>query len=111
MAGDHLITALKAARQAKGLSQRALAARVGLPQSHISKIENGGVDLQLSSLVELARALELEVTLVPRKAVPAVESIVRQTTRQQAHVHEGPSRVFAAPGRPAHRLDEEDDNG
>lgn len=88
MAGREEITgALRAAREAKGLSQRALAARAGLPQSHISKIESGAVDLQLSSLIELARVLELEVKLVPRKALSAVESIVRSTapTIERSH--------------------------
>jgi len=75
---SEIVNALKAAREAKGLSQRALAARAGLPQSHISKIESGVVDLQLSSLTELARVLGLEVKLVPRRALPAVDSIVRQ---------------------------------
>ncbi len=70
---------LKGAREAKGLSQRALAKLAGMPQSHISKIENVGVDLRISSLVEVARALDLELTLVPRKSVPAVHSIVRNT--------------------------------
>lgn len=69
--------ALKQARLNLGLTQRALGERVRLPQSHISKIEQGGVDLQLSSLTELARALELEVQLVPRQALPAVEGVVR----------------------------------
>ncbi|MEM8937654.1 MAG: helix-turn-helix transcriptional regulator, partial [Pseudomonadota bacterium] len=32
---------VKAAREAKQLSQRELSARTGIPQSHISKIENG----------------------------------------------------------------------
>jgi transcriptional regulator with XRE-family HTH domain len=68
---------LKAARKAKGLSQRALAKMAGMPQSHISKIENAGVDLRISSLTEIARALGLELTLVPRKTVAAVRSIVR----------------------------------
>ena len=68
---------LKAARQASGLSQRALSKRAGVPQSHISKIENGGVDLRLSSLVGIARALDLEVALVPRKHLSAVRTIVR----------------------------------
>lgn len=80
--------ALKAAREAKGLSQRALAEIAGVPQSHISKIENGGVDLRASSLTEIARALDLELMLVPRKTVPAVISIVRganpTATRQSA---------------------------
>lgn len=70
---------LKEARKAKGLSQRALAKLAGVPQSHISKIETTGVDLRISSLTEIARALDLELTLVPRKTVSAVNSIVRST--------------------------------
>jgi len=70
---------LRAAREAKALSQRELGKRSGVPQGHISKIESGVVDLRLSSLIELARVLELELTLVPRKSVPAVQSLVRST--------------------------------
>jgi transcriptional regulator with XRE-family HTH domain len=81
--GD-IIAALKSAREAKALSQRDLSARAGVPQSHISKIESGKVDLQLSSLVQLARLLDLEVKLVPKKALPAVDSVVRSTTAQAA---------------------------
>jgi transcriptional regulator with XRE-family HTH domain len=68
--------ALRNARLAHGLAQRELGDRVGLPQSHISKIEQGAVDLQFSSLSELARALGLEVKLVPRQALPAVEGVI-----------------------------------
>ena len=75
---------LKAARETKGLSQRALAKMTDVPQSHISKIENGAVDLRLSSLIEIARALDLEVVLVPRKTLPAVQSIVRSSTPSQS---------------------------
>lgn len=68
---------IRAARQAKALTQKELGKRVGLPQSHISKIEQGIVDLQLSSLTEIARALDLDVKLVPLKAIPAVDGAVR----------------------------------
>lgn len=77
---EQIAKELRAAREAKGLSQRALSELVGVPQSHISKIETGGVDLRLSSLVEIARALGLEVTLVPRKNISAVRSITRPRT-------------------------------
>jgi transcriptional regulator with XRE-family HTH domain len=77
-AGIRDITAsVKEARLAKSLTQQELGRRVGLPQSHISKIEKGDVDLQLSSLAEIARALDLEVKLVPRRALSAVEGAVR----------------------------------
>ena len=72
-----MATILRDARENNGLSQRDLGAVSGIPQSHISKIEKGVVDLRLSSLIELARALDLELALVPRAAVPAVQSIVR----------------------------------
>lgn len=74
---DEIAATIRAARQAKALTQNELGQRVGLPQSHISKIEKGAVDLQLSSLVQIARALDLEVKLVPRKALAAVEGAVR----------------------------------
>ena len=76
---DQILSNLKKARKARGLSQRELSAKSGVPQSHISKIENGAVDLRVSSLVALARTLDLELELVPRKTVPAVQSIVRKT--------------------------------
>jgi len=95
-ATDEILQTLRAAREAAGLSQRDLSARVGVPQSHLSKIESGGTDLRLSSLVELARALDLDVVLVPRKLLPAVEAIVGNAAPQ------GP--------RPAYVLDAEDDD-
>ena len=77
----HIAEKLKATREAKAISQRELSQLVGLPQSHISKIESGAVDLRLSSLIELARVLDLELMLVPRKLLPAVNSIVRSKER------------------------------
>ncbi len=83
---EQIVSALKAARDDKQLTQRELSRKVRLPQSQISKIEKGNVDLRLSSLVELSRALDLELMLVPRKLVPAVQSMIRssKTTDQEA---------------------------
>ncbi|MDZ7661644.1 helix-turn-helix transcriptional regulator [Thiohalophilus sp.] len=74
---------LKAARLRKNLSQRDLAEKVGVPQSHISRIENGNVDIRVSSLIEFARVLDLELSLVPRKLVPTVQSIIRSSETEQ----------------------------
>jgi transcriptional regulator with XRE-family HTH domain len=76
-----LATQLKRAREEKKLSQRTLAELVGIPQGHLSRIENGTVDLQTSTLMQLARALDLELTLVPTRALPAVAAL---TTRSSA---------------------------
>lgn len=71
----HIAEQIKVARENKGLSQRALSKKVGIPQSHISKIENGTVNLQLSSLIELARVLDLELMLIPKKNSKATLSL------------------------------------
>ncbi len=69
---------LQAARERKGLSQRALAARLGVRQSYISRIETAAVDPKATSLTEIARALDLELVLIPRQLVPAVQALQRQ---------------------------------
>jgi HTH-type transcriptional regulator/antitoxin HipB len=65
----------KQARRSLGLGQAELGARVGLPQSHISKIEQGTVDIQLSTFIQLAHALELELVLIPKASAAAVKAI------------------------------------
>ena len=70
---------VRQARQAKGWSQRDLSARTHLPQAQISRIENADVDPQVSTLIELARALELDLQLIPKSALVAVEATVRST--------------------------------
>lgn len=78
---EDIAKTLKAARESKGLSQRELGKRADVLQTQISKFENGAVDLRLTSLVALARVLDLELTLVPRKALPAVQSIIKSSER------------------------------
>ncbi len=71
-----IIQSLKLARQEKGLTQAELGKKLGLPQSHISKIEQELTNPQLSTLSDMARILDLELTLVPRPMLPAVRSIL-----------------------------------
>lgn len=72
---EHLTKAIKAARQRSHLSQRALGRKVGMPQAQISKIENAAVDPKISTLVALARAVDLELTLVPRTDSPRFNAV------------------------------------
>lgn len=97
---EQILKNLREARVRKGFSQRELSARSGVPQSHISKIESGGVDLRVSSLITLARVLDLELFVVPKKSVLAIKSIIRSTEGNQ---DEG-EQVS-----PAYRLDEDSD--
>lgn len=64
-----IAASIRAARKRKKITQKNLSKETKIPQSHISKIEKGGVDLQVSSLLEIARALDLEVMLVPRPLI------------------------------------------
>lgn len=80
---EYLAASLKNARIGKGLTQRELSSKVRIPQGHISKIEQGNVDLQISSLIELARSLDLEVMLIPRPLIAVVEAMQRNTSEDQ----------------------------
>lgn len=74
---NHIIYQLKNARYEKHITQGKLAEKLGIPQSHISKIESGNVDLRLSSLIEIARTLELELVLVPIKHLTLINAILQ----------------------------------
>jgi transcriptional regulator with XRE-family HTH domain len=80
----NLTGALKQARQRRHLSQRALGRKVGMPQAQISKIENAAVDPKVSTLVALARAVDLELTLVPRTGSPGLEAMDSPHPSQEA---------------------------
>lgn len=51
------------ARGAAGLSQRALAARMGTSQAAVARLEAGGVGATLTTLQKVAAALDLKVTV------------------------------------------------
>lgn len=53
------------ARRRLGISQRELSRRSDLTQAQISRIENGVVDMRVSSLLALAEVLQLELSLNP----------------------------------------------
>lgn len=61
---------IRALREARGLSQRQLAERVGTTQSAIARLEGGNVSPSLPTLDKIAEALdaELTVSLVDLKA-------------------------------------------
>jgi transcriptional regulator with XRE-family HTH domain len=50
---------LKKIRNSKGLSLRAMARNCDIDDSNISKIENGKFDIQLSTIFELAKGLDI----------------------------------------------------
>jgi transcriptional regulator with XRE-family HTH domain len=60
-APSHPATAIKAARVEQGLTLRALSARVGLPYSTLSKLENGKMEMTYDKLLKLAQGLNVDL--------------------------------------------------
>ena len=87
---QELAKKLKATRKNKGVSQREFAKTIGMPQSRLSRIENGITDIQISSLLELAISLDLELMLIPRQIVPIVSNLIRELTGPE----EKPTETF-----------------
>lgn len=69
--------ALIAARRERGWSQETLGKRLGLPQMHISGIETGKIVPRFDTLLDLVRALDRDLLMVPRAIVPTVQALVR----------------------------------
>lgn len=66
-----------------GMTQAQLAKRCGLTQSHIANIENGKVDVQLSTLRRIFAALDCRLVLAPQP-VGDLEELVRRQARAAA---------------------------
>jgi transcriptional regulator with XRE-family HTH domain len=88
--------ALKQAREKRGWSQRDLAGRLGLTQTHISSIESGKIVPRYDTLLELVRTLDSDLLMVPRALVPVVQSLVRD--QAQPEQGEGEERPLYADG-------------
>jgi transcriptional regulator with XRE-family HTH domain len=66
--GLQVATAVRDLRHVRNLSQRQLAARMNVPRTYISKIENGKAMPTLSSLDRLAKALQVDISALLRDA-------------------------------------------
>jgi transcriptional regulator with XRE-family HTH domain len=64
--GLSVAMAVRDLRHVRNLSQRQLAARMSVPRTYISKIENGKAMPTLSSLDRLARALQVDISALLR---------------------------------------------
>ena len=55
------------AREKAGLKQSDVAARLGLPASYLSKIENGTRRLDVIELIQIAEAMEVDAAALVRE--------------------------------------------
>jgi predicted transcriptional regulator len=51
-----------------------------MTQSYIAAVERGDRETRWSTVLEIARALELEAMLIPRERVPAVNAVLHLGT-------------------------------
>ncbi len=75
-----IVQDLENTRKAASLTQEELAKRAGVSRMTVSRIE-AGMDPRLSTLQELARAMGMELMLVPRALRPEVEGFLRSGGR------------------------------
>lgn len=66
---------LRSRRHRLGLSQQEVARRSGVLQTNYSKIERGKTDPRSSTVQDIARALSMEIMLVPREFVDTVRAL------------------------------------
>ena len=66
---DHFARNLRACRSRAGLSQERLAFKAKLHRTEVSLLERGAREPRLSTLVKLARALDME----PQKLLDGIE--------------------------------------
>ena len=66
-----------------GMTQAQLAKRCGLTQSHIANIENGKVDVQLSTLRRIFAALDCRLVLAPQP-LGDFDDLIRRQARAAA---------------------------
>lgn len=91
-----LTGAIRDARGGKGWSQRDVSARMKLTQAQLSRIESGAADVRLSTFVELARLLDLELVLVPRTALSGVNAVIGELqASQDARSARGAANILA----------------
>ena len=64
---SEIITAMINQRNAMGLSQRDLAAKCGIPQSSVARIESLKITPKLDTLLKILQQLELKITVTPKK--------------------------------------------
>jgi len=80
---NKIIQLLKDARLELKLNQSELGKKMGMPQSHVSKIEKGLSDPRLSTISDMARLLDQELILVPREKLIIINALINQDDEQQ----------------------------
>ncbi len=68
---------LKAARKGLGLTQERVADLAGISRPRYREIEAGSSAARTTTLINIGRALGLELMLIPQAMVPAVDALLQ----------------------------------
>ena len=74
---DEIGAMFRGARQAARLTQEQVATLAGITRPRYREIEAGSAAARATTLINIARALGLEMMLVPQSLVPAVNALLR----------------------------------
>jgi len=96
---------IAALRDEEGLTQTKLAARAGMPSSKISAIENSPHNLEIATLVRIARAAnrELKISFAPARTAKATKRSRKQSEQGRSESSKGKpqgARPLVPPARP-----------
>jgi predicted transcriptional regulator len=80
---NKIIQSLKDRRLELKINQSDLGKKMGMPQSHVSKIEKGLSDPRLSTISDMARLLDQELILVSREKLSVINALINQDDEQQ----------------------------
>lgn len=72
-----ILTSLKTARKEFGITQQELAKKTGIPRTTIAKIEAGFRNTTLSTMLDLAKAVNLDLKLVKQEIIKKAKSFER----------------------------------
>lgn len=75
---------LHIARKSVGLTQEQVAERAGIARPNYRNIENGSVAARATTLINVARALGMELMLIPQAMVPGVNALLRPSDDDDA---------------------------
>jgi XRE family transcriptional regulator, fatty acid utilization regulator len=96
----NLASRLRVAREASGLTQAEVSQATGIAASNLSTIENGKVDIRLSTLERVLDALQVDIQLVPRNRRISLDEVVAQSEQGRAQL----VAAGVAPSDPQQRL-------
>ncbi len=71
-----LFQSLRTLRKQMGIKTSAILEKTGWSRQRLSQLERGELDAQLSTLLTLANAVEVEVMLVPKALAPLIQTVI-----------------------------------